>query len=336
MTAPHASRSPHAPLALFAEYNDLDPQPARDLLAEYGIETELLEVNAAGEVAAHQRRAFAIIGGYNTIDRPLIEQLPDLTIIAASSNGTNMIDTAAAAERGIWVTNLGTAATEEVATHALTLTLATVRELTEMTRVVAEGDWTDELETVPRKLSELTLGLIGYGKIGALFARLAAPLFGSIIAYDPFRPPADGVATAATLDEVLERADVVSLHLPLTPETDAMIDAATIARMKDRAVLINVSRGELVDLDACVAALDSGKLSAIGFDVLVGEPPVADHPLRTHPRAILTPHAAYLSETSLRRYETDPARYIAEVFTVGAPSESIVISPASARNGKTA
>lgn len=316
-----------APLVLFAEYNDLDPQPAKNLLQAKGLRTELLEFDALGRVVSSQRDAVGIIAGYSMVGAELIEQLPKLGIIAASSNGTNMIDVAAAAARGVWVTNLGTAATQEVAAHALALTLATVRELPEMTRVVANGEWTDELRTTPRRLSELTLGLIGYGKIGAEFARIAAPLFGEVLAYDPFRPPTDGIARPASFDEVLNQADVVSLHLPLTATTAQMMGTEVFSRMRDQAILINVSRGELVDLEACLRALDSGKLSMVGFDVLDGEPPAADHPLRTHPRSILTPHAAYLSDASVRHYETDPARYIAEWCEAGAVSESVVSSP---------
>lgn len=317
------------PLILFAEYSDLDPQPARSLIEDNGLRIELLELDADGSVVQAQRDAVGIIAGYSQIDAALMDQLPGLGIIAASSNGTNMIDIAHARARNIWVTNLGSAATQEVATHALTLALAAVRELPEMTRVVAAGGWADELgelSVVPRRLSELTLGLIGFGRIGAEFARIAAPTFGKVIAHDPYSVPAGHGVESRTLDEVLDEADVVSLHLPLTSETLEIIGAGAIARMRDRAVLLNVSRGELVDLDACLAALDSGKLSGVGFDVLIGEPPAADHPLRTHPRAILTPHTAYLSDAALRHYETDPARYIVEWHRDGAPSASVVVS----------
>lgn len=315
------------PLVLFAEYTDIDPQPARDLLASRGIRTELMALDDAGKIDPAQAHAVGIIAGYSAIDASLIDQLPHLGIIAATSNGTNMIDVDAAAARGVWVTNLGTAATEEVATHALLLALGVVRELGEMTRVVANGQWTDELQSVPRRLSELTLGLVGYGRIGAQFARIAAPVFGRVLAYDPFRPPADGIAEPASYAQVLREAHVISLHLPLTSETEQLIDASALASMRDGTVLINVSRGELVDLEACVAALETGKLAGVGFDVLIGEPPAAAHPLRTHPRALLTPHAAYLSDAALRRYQSDPARYIAEWHELGAPTESIVHAP---------
>lgn len=319
-----------APLVLFAEYTDLDPEPARQLLATQGVATELLQLDADGRITESQRGAIGIIAGYSQINADLIAQLPKLGIIAASSNGTNMIDLEAAADRGIWVTNVGHAATEEVAVHTLTLALALLREIPAMTRVVAEGQWTDDLAVVPRRISELRFGLIGYGRIGAELARMTSPLFAQVCAYDPFNSPSDGNAVAADFEDVLSSCDVVSLHLPLTPDTEGMIGAAEIAKMRRGSILLNPSRGELVDLDACRAALDNGQLGGIGFDVLRGEPPVSDDPLRTHPRAIVTPHAAFLSDASLLRYETDPAQYIADWLATGAPSACVVLAPTAA------
>ncbi len=319
------------PLVLFAELTDLDPDPARTLLAAAGIETEVLRVDDRGDVDPSQRRAFGVIAGYSTIGPALIDQLPQLAIISTSSNGTDMVDVGYATEHGIWVTNVGHAATEEVAVHALTLALSVLRGIPSMMRVSAEGGWTDDLDSMPRRLSALTIGIVGYGRIGAELARLATPLFGRVLAYDPLRPPSDDVARPAELDELLREADVVSLHLPLTETTRNLMDAERIATMRRGAVLVNTARGELVDENACAAALDAGTLTGVGLDVLVGEPPPADHPLRTHPRAIVTPHAAFLSDAALRHYEEDPARYILEWYRDGAPSACVVGRPETPR-----
>lgn len=314
-------------LVLFAEYTDLDPEPARSLLREHNIEAELLERDGDGRVAPHQREAVGIIAGYSQIDANLIDQLPHLGIIATSSNGTDMVDVAHAVKRGVWVTNVGHAATEEVAIHTLTLMLTVIRELTHMREVVAGGGWTDDLTRVPRRASELTVGLVGYGRIGAATAKLLTGVFGRVVAYDPARRGRDGAVRFVDLDELTRVSNVVSLHTPLLPSTRGLFDAKRIAELPRGAVLVNVSRGELVDLDACLAALESGQLAGVGFDVLVGEPPAADHPLRSHPRAVLTPHAAFLSDASLRHYETDPARYIVDWVTHGRPSACVVGDP---------
>ncbi|WP_341952492.1 C-terminal binding protein [Salinibacterium sp. TMP30] len=318
------------PLVLFSDFTDLDPAPAKQLLHNHGITSELMRVDSSGQIDESQRHAIGIVVGFSDISAQMIDQLPQLGIIAATSNGTDMIDVTHATARGIWVTNVGHAATEEVAAHALMLTLVALREYPAMVQTVRNGGWTDDLAVVPRRISSLTLGLIGYGRIGAEFARIAAPLFGRVIAFDPFRAPTDGVAEPASLETVITESDVVSLHLPLTADTRDLIGADEITSMRDNAVLINVSRGELVDLDACIRALDSEKLASVGFDVLDGEPPAADHRLRNHPRAVVTPHAAFLSDEALRHYETDPASYITEWYSSGSPTACVVGRPATA------
>ncbi|MGV8912997.1 MAG: C-terminal binding protein [Rhodoglobus sp.] len=318
------------PLVLFSDHTDLDPEPATELLKQHGMTTELMRVDALGAIDESQTHAIGIIVGYSNVDAALIRQLPQLGIIAATSNGTDMIDVDFATSQGIWVTNVGHAATEEVAAHALMLTLVALREYPAMAQTVKDGGWTDDLTVVPRRLSTLTLGVVGYGRIGAEFARMAAPLFGRIIAFDPFRSSTDDIAEPASLDVVLAESDVISLHLPLTPDTRGLIGARELSSMRRGAVLLNVSRGELVDLEACAKALDSGELSAVGFDVLDGEPPTANHALRNHARAVVTPHAAFLSDAALRHYETDPASYIVDWFVTGAPTACVVGNPTTA------
>lgn len=321
----NALADPDAPLVLFAELTDLDPEPAAELLAASGIDVEVLQLQPGGTVDASQQRAIGLIAGYSEIGSTLIDQFPQLGIIATTSNGTDMVDVKCATDRGIWVTNVGHAATEEVAVHAFALMLAAIRELPAMQRAVAGGGWTDDLTVVPRRASELTLGVIGFGRIGQELARIAAPTFARVLVFDPFASPS--VSSVSSLEELLEASDVVSLHLPLTDETRGLLGAPEIERMREDAILINTSRGELVDLEACESALDSGRLGAVGFDVLVGEPPATDHPLRSHPRAIVTPHAAFLSSASILQYETDPARYISEWHREGKPSTCVVGYP---------
>lgn len=214
--------------------------------------------------------------------------------------------------RGVEVVGLGAVATREVAAHALALILAAVRELPLATGVVRAGGWAVELPVVPRAVDELVLGLVGFGRIGRELARIALPLFARILAVDPaISGPEHGVELVE-IERLLEQADVVSLHMPADETTRGMFSAQRIARLRPGAVLVNVSRGELVDGDAVLAALESGALSGYACDVLGAEPPRADDPLRRHPRAIVTPHMAYLSTASLARYERNPARTIVE------------------------
>lgn len=309
------------PLVLFTDETDLDPAPGRALLEAAGCDTVLADLPSSPDgdrVLPHRaEHAVALVVGYACIDAALLDRLPAVGCIATMSAGFDMVDRAEAQRRGIWIVNLVDAATEEVAVHTLMLILALERHLREQLLVTAAGGWTDDLRPVPRRLSELTLGLYGLGRIGSRLAALSRPVFGTVIAHDPFVAQApDGVHMVGR-DELLHEADVLSLHLPLTAESLGTVDAAAFEAMRPGATLINVSRGELVDRAALERALHTGTLRGAGFDVLYGEPPAADEPLRRDPRILVTPHAAFLSRGSLDHYILDPARNVLEWLQTG-------------------
>lgn len=301
------------PLVLFTDETDLDPVPGRTLLEDAGCDTVLADLpvgDGVQELPDGAERAVGLVVGYARIDKPLLDRLPDVGVIATMSAGTDMIDGEEAARRGIRVVNLTSAATEEVAAHALTLALAVERHLRESLRVTAEGGWTDDVDAVPRRLSGLTLGLYGFGRIARRLAEIAGPLVGRVIAHDPYVETAPDGVELVDPDRLLEESDILSLQLPLTEDTRGVVDAAALARMRRGSTLVNVSRGELVVVEDLAAALDSGQLTGAGLDVLLGEPPAADAPERTDPRILVTPHVAFLSEGSLEHYVLDPARNV--------------------------
>lgn len=298
------------PRVIITDFTDLSIEPALRILTDHGFEVDVLDWARTSETPEAARRAVAGIVGYAHLDERFFDTFPDLRFLATSSTGTDMIDGEVAAARGVEVRPLRGASTEEVATHALALMLAVERRLPEAQRVVASGGWAGEFTPVPRRLSELTLGICGMGQIGARFAELARPLVGRIIGYDPLAARPEAVAEAVGFDELLARSDVLSLHLPLLPETRGLIGAAQLAALPAGATLVNVSRGELVDLAALVAALDVGALGGAGLDVLDAEPPAVAHPLRRHDRAVVTPHMGFLSRSSLETYEREPAEAI--------------------------
>lgn len=309
------------PLVLFTDQTDLDPEPGRSLLEQAGCDTLLAALpSRAGEpqeLPDGAEHAVALVVGYARIDAQLLDRLPGLGCIATMSAGMDMLDLAECRRRGIWVVNLADAATEEVAAHALTLLLALERQLRESLQVSASGGWTDEVHSVPRRLSRLTLGLFGFGRIARRFAEISAPIVARVIAYDPYAAgPVEGVELVDR-DHLLAESDVLSLHSPLTPETEGSIDAAAFDAMRDGSSLINVARGELVDSSAMRAALDSGKLRGAALDVLAGEPPATDEPLRCDPRVLVTPHVAFLSEGSIEHYTLEPARNVLEWLQTG-------------------
>ena len=172
---------------------------------------------------------------------------------------------------------------------------------------------------------------MGLGRIGRAFARLAGPLFGRVLGYDPLLP--DDAGTRAELAalgiertglaEVRRGSDALSLHVPLTPETDRMVDAAFLADMPAGAILLNVSRGGLIDNAALVAALDAGRLSGAALDVLDEEPPSPGHPLLGRDDVVLTPHIAYFSQRTEIEYVRIQAQNAVSTILTGTPDSPV-------------
>ena len=242
--------------------------------------------------------------------RPVTEEVlagaPRLRLVQKIGVGVDTIDLEAARRRGVAVANMPGTNTQAVAEAALMLMLATLRNLARLDRESRAGNgWSPEGEARQRRntLGELcsrTVGLVG---AGAVASRLVEPLraLGARVIYADRRERPDLGVERRDLDDLLETSDVVSLHVPLTPETEGLIDRAALARMKPGAVLVNTARGGLVEEEALVEALTSGRLLAAGLDVLAQEPPSSHHPLLSLDNVVLTPHVAWLTQETLSR-----------------------------------
>ena len=315
------------PLAVYTDMDDTDFAPGVALLESAGFNVRYLDSQDPEVIARESAGAEALLAGYAQITAEVIEALPRLRIIALMSVGFNNVDIEAARNRGIWVTNIPAAATEEVATHAFALALAITRDMPFYAGQVRGGNWNVRNGILPPRLSERRLGLVGLGRIGRKLGALAAGTFGEVVGYDPMLP--DTAETAedlraagirrTDLDQLLRTSDVLSLHVPLTPETERLIDADAIRRMPPGSYLVNVSRGQLLDVPAVVEALDAGHLASVAVDVLDQEPPAADHPLVAHPRALVTPHVAYLSDRTESEYVCQQAQNVVSWLRHGTP-----------------
>jgi D-3-phosphoglycerate dehydrogenase len=232
-----------------------------------------------------------------------IRTLERCRLIVRYGIGVDTIDLATATECGIVVANAPTYCIHEVADHAAGLALSFARRIPWLDRQVRAGSWSTAQQEMwgVRRLSTLTLGVVGMGKIGRLLVRRMAPFGFRILGHDLYLSDEQirslG-ATPAALDDLLREADLVSLHVPLTPETRHLIDVARLSLMKPSAAIVNTSRGPVVDEAALIQALQEGRLFGAALDVLDQEPPAADNPLlRMDPmRVILTPHFAASSE----------------------------------------
>ncbi|MGO4103008.1 C-terminal binding protein [Leifsonia sp. YAF41] len=321
------------PRAVYTDLDDTDFSAGIALLDSHGFDVTYLDSHDREVIVAGAVGAVALLVGYAEITRDMIERMLSIRVIALMSMGFNNVDVEAAAEHGIWVTNIPGAATEEVATHALALALHGARGLSFYGQATRGGGWNLRDTIVPQRLSETTLGLVGLGKIGSKLAELARPLFGEIVGYDPMLPDtaetrerlaAVGVRRAS-LEHVRAEAHVLSLHLPLLESTANMVDAEFLSAMQQGSYLINVSRGGLVDSVALAASLDAEHLSGAGLDVLDVEPPPANHPLVSHPRVLLTPHIAYWSGRTDAEYVRQQAQNVISWAETGAPDSPVVI-----------
>jgi D-3-phosphoglycerate dehydrogenase len=242
-------------------------------------------------------------------DASLFAKTPQLRVVCRTGIGYDNINVADATKIGIAVCNVPDGPSISTAEHAVCLMLAVAKHLHRSSRVLRDGVRGDYFTMFTGvELDGLTLGLVGLGRIGSRVARAARGLGMNVLAYDPYlnRELARdvGAEAAESLDDLLARSDVVSLHVPLTPETRHLMNAARLARMKQGAILINTARGGLVDEADLLAALESGHLRGAGLDVFDTEPPPADHPLLSRPDVIATPHiAAATTAAKVRLWE---------------------------------
>jgi D-3-phosphoglycerate dehydrogenase len=284
--------------------------PNLDIESEFlkgqDVEIRIAPLNTADAVGSETVNADGVIVGTEPMPRNFIERFgAGVKIIGRAGIGLDAIDMDAAREHGIAVFHTPDYATEEVATHALALLLALNRRIVEA-NTLARSDWPAYETLLPVKpLSEQAVGVIGLGRIGRAVIDRLVPFHPRIIGFDPFvdSPPAD-VRLAASLDDVLTQADIVTLHLPVTPDTVKIIGKREIGLLRPGAVIINVSRGRLIDEEALVEALTEGRVRA-GLDVVASEPPSHDAPILSAPNVLLSPHFAWYSDSSERRVRTE-------------------------------
>ena len=258
--------------------------------------------------------------GRGRITAELIERCPRLRVIARPGTGLDNVDLAAAERRGIPVIYAPGANADTVAEHTMALMLDLVRGVSRSAELVRAGRWEDRGRYAGQEIRGLTLGIIGFGGVGRRTAALAAA-FGMRVLVAHRRPvDVPAPCSAAPLEDLLQTADVVSLHVPLTPETNRLLDARRLALMKPGAFLVNTARGQLIDQTALAAALAAGRLGGFAADVLDAEPPAADDPLLADDRVLLTPHIASLTGATYRRMCVETARNVLAVLTGGEPS----------------
>jgi phosphoglycerate dehydrogenase-like enzyme len=260
----------------------------------------------------------AIVRADAVVDAALLARAPRLRVLARTGVGVDQVDLEAAGARGIAVVITPGAGTRAVAEGVLAHALHLVKRLAPLTRLVREGGWAERSRVPVGDLDGATIGIIGYGRIGRRVAELATAFGMRVRAHDPISPPPPGV-DCPELDELAGASDVLTLHAPLTEATHHLVDAGLLGRVRPGAVLVNCGRGGLLDLDAALAALESGRLAGIGLDVFDPEPP-PHHPLFDHPDVVLTPHLMGLSRRATAATFAAAARGVTDVLAGRRPA----------------
>jgi D-3-phosphoglycerate dehydrogenase / 2-oxoglutarate reductase len=263
------------------------------------------------ELAAAIGGACAVLAGVETYDDAVLAAAPALKLISRCGVGVDSIDLRAAEARGVSVRTTADEIAEPVAQMALAMLLSLARNLGLHAADFREGKW---IKRTGRLISELTVGLVGFGRIGRRFEELLRPLGPKILVHDP-RPPATlppGVLSVG-FEELLSSSDVVSLHADRPKELGTLLGERELARMRPGAFLINTARGHLVDETALKRALDSGRLGGAALDVFAEEPYAG--PLAEVPTLLGTPHVATLTRASRRAMELRAARHVVEFFS---------------------
>ncbi len=312
--------------ALITDFDFPDIRLEQQLFAEAGVELRHAQCRTEEQLIEAGRECDALLVQYAPVTDRVLGALPRVGIVSRYGAGFDTVDTTACARRGVWVANSPDYGVGEVATHALGMALALLRHLAIYDRDVRAGRWSYLSPGTIRRASDLTVGILGLGRIGKRFAHLARNCFARVIACDPYIIDGDFSAYVGRvgLERLFEEADVVSLHVPLNDETRGMVDAGLLGRMRRGSMLVNTARGAVVDIDALLAALEDGTLDGAGLDVLPVEPVAVDHPLARHPRVLLTPHSAFYSTAAEVELRRKAALNIVQWAKTGRPAYPVV------------
>lgn len=281
---------------------------------------------------ACDKSVIAIIArGAVMIDGEIMDRAPSLRLIARTGVGYDTVSIPDATSRGIPVTYTPGAMTRSVAEHAMSLIFSAFKKLTYWQTSLVNNDWNARYREKSRDLEESTLGIVGYGRIGRQLRLICNPLEMKVLADDPYinhsRYLQDDV-TFTDLEGVLSNSDVISLHVPLNQETTGLINRENLRLIQPGTTLINTSRGRVIEsLDIIYEALEDGLLGAAGLDVYPDEPPATNHPIFTHPRAILTGHVAARSPLSQKRILLTMLKEVTAILEGNKPDPVNIVNP---------
>jgi phosphoglycerate dehydrogenase-like enzyme len=311
---------------LITDYDFPDVDLELELFHDAGMEVATAQCRSEDDIIAAAKGCQGLLVQYVPVNARVFEARPEIRIVSRMGAGFDTVNTDDARRFGVWVANSPDYGIGEVATHALGMALALVRHLPRFDRDVRGGKWHYASTGGLPRPSELTLGILGLGRIGKRMSYIARNVFGPIIACDPYLIDGDYPAyvTRVSKEELFRKADIVSLHVPLNEETRGIVDGRLLSLMRKGSYLVNTSRGAVAVVEDVVAALESGRLDGAALDVLPKEPPEADDPILQHPRALLSPHAAFYSLEGERELRRKAAQNLIDWANTGRPRYVVV------------
>lgn len=303
-----------------------DTSIEREVAERYGYELVVAQCSTESDVIAAGAGAAALLTQYAPVGAATFQALPNVCAVGRYGVGIDTVDLPAASDAGVAVCNVPDYGTEDVSDHALALALALLRGLPTLDTRMRRGQVALDPVKPLHRFSASTFAVFGLGLIGEATARKARALGFEVIGTDPRYPAGtvtpDGTAVVS-VDELLQRADLVSLHLPLIPQTQHLVNDAAFAKMKPGVKLVNTCRGGVMDTEALVRALEQGIVSAAGLDVFEQEPLPIESALMNFDQVLLTPHAAWYSEESFAELKRRAMENILEVCEGRIPANTV-------------
>lgn len=309
---------------LFTDYDFPDVSLERGVLEAAGIEVKTAQCRTVEDVIRESEGCEALLIEYAPVDARVFAARPEIGLCSRIGAGFDTINTADAQAAGVWVANSPDYGSSEVALHALSLVLALLRHLPQYDADIRRGVWDAHATGPCQRLANLTVGVLGYGRIGSRFAYFAHTMFKDVIACDPYRIEGDFApyVEPVGMEELFRRADVISIHTPLNEETRGLVSAKYLDLMRPGSYLVNTARGAIIDIDDLAAR--AGRFDGIGLDVLPTEPIPRDSPLLAAKNTILTPHAAYYTVDAARELRRKAAQNIVTWARTGRPDYPVV------------
>jgi D-3-phosphoglycerate dehydrogenase len=315
---------------LYTDHDYVDVELEREIFAAAGIELRVAQCRTVDDVISEGEGCGAMLAQYAPITADVLKALPELRLCSRLGAGYDTVDVEAASSLGVWVTNTPDYGVGEVSLHALSMLLASIRNVVRYDRDIHAGTWHFTSGGHVPRAQLMTVGILGLGRIGKRFAHYAQPIFRRVIAHDPLLIDGDfpQYVDRVGLDELFATADAVSVHCLLDDTTRGLVGARLLGMMKPGSYLVNTARGGVIDDAALVAELGSGRLAGVALDVLGTEPVPTGHPLLGDPRVILSPHAAFYSAESEIELRTKAAMNIVDWHRTGRPTYPVVVGRA--------